>query len=69
MELDNNHVNSSCATVAGVVEEITAHSDSCAVGVLLLWAIIYTDLRIHNVAFAVIGMSLRWMKTIVSVAL
>jgi hypothetical protein len=53
MELDSDHMNSRCATVARVVEEITAHGDSCAVGVLLLLAIIYTDLHIRDVAFAV----------------
>jgi hypothetical protein len=54
MELDSDHVDSSCATVAGVVEKITAHSDLCAVGVLLLWAIIYTDLHLHDIVFAVV---------------
>ena len=54
MELDSDHVDRRCATVAGVVEEITTHSDSCAVGVLLLWAIIYTDSCVRDVAFAVI---------------
>ncbi len=53
MELDSDHVNGRCATVARVVEEISAHGDSCAVGVLLLWAIIYTDLHVHDVPFAV----------------
>ncbi len=41
-------------TVAGEVKEITTHSDLCAFRVLLLWAIIYTDLRISDVAFAVV---------------
>jgi hypothetical protein len=52
MELDSDHVDSRCAIVARVVEEIAAHSDSCAVGVLLLRAIIYTDSRVRDVAFA-----------------
>ncbi len=53
MELDSDHhVNSRCAAVARVVEEIATHSDSCAVEVLLLWAIIYTDSCIHDIAFA-----------------
>ncbi len=54
MELDSDHVNSGCATVAKVVEEIATHSDSCAVGVLLLWAIIYTHSRVRDVVFAVV---------------
>jgi hypothetical protein len=54
MELDSDHVDSGCATVAGVVEEITAHSDSCVVGVLLLQVIIYTDSRMRDVTFAVV---------------
>ncbi len=54
MELDSDHVDSRCAPVAKVVEQITAHSDSCAVGVLLLWAIIYTDSCVRDIAFAVI---------------
>ncbi len=35
------------------MEKIAAHSDLCVVGVLLLRVIIYTDLRMHVVAFAV----------------
>jgi hypothetical protein len=35
MELDSDHVNGRCAAVTRVVKEIAAHSDSCAVGVLL----------------------------------
>jgi hypothetical protein len=53
MELGSDHVDSRCAAVARVVEEIDAHSDSCVVGVLLFRAIIYTDLRICDVAFVV----------------
>ncbi len=40
--------------VPQLLEEIAAHSDSCVVEVLLLQAIIYTDLRICDVAFAVV---------------
>ncbi len=36
------------------MEEIATHSDLCAVRVLLLWAIVYTDSRIRDVAFAVV---------------
>ncbi len=54
MELDSDHVNSRCAAVARVVEEIAAHSDLCVVGVLLLRAIIYTALHVRDVAFAVV---------------
>ncbi len=54
MELDSDHVHSRCATVARVVEEITAHSDLCAVGVLLLWAINYTDSHVRDATFAVV---------------
>ncbi len=54
MELDSDHVKGRCATVARVVEEIAAHGDLCAVGVLLLRAIIYTDLCVHDVAFGVV---------------
>jgi hypothetical protein len=53
MELDSDHVDSRCPTVARVVEEIAAQRDLCAVGVLLLRAIIYTDLQICDVAFVV----------------
>jgi hypothetical protein len=54
MELDSDYVNSRCAAVARVVEEIATHGDSCAVGVLLLWAIIYTDSCLRDIAFAVV---------------
>ncbi len=54
MEIDSDHVNSRCAAVTRVVEEITAHSGACAVGVLLLRAIIYTYLHIRDVAFVVV---------------
>ncbi len=53
MELDSDHVNWRCAAVARVVEEIAAHSDLCAVGVLLLRATTYTDSCVRDVAFAV----------------
>jgi hypothetical protein len=53
MELDSDHVNSRCVIVARVVDEIAAHSDLCAVGVLLLQAIIYTDSCLRDVAFVV----------------
>jgi hypothetical protein len=36
------------------VEEIATHSDLCVVGVLLLQAIIYTDLRVCEVVSAVV---------------
>jgi hypothetical protein len=54
MELDSDHVNGTCATVIRVVEEIAAHSDSCAVGVLLLWAIVYTDSHVCDVMFTIV---------------
>ncbi len=54
MELDSDHVDSRCATVARVVDDITAHSDLCVVGVLLLWVIIYTELCVPDAAFAVV---------------
>jgi hypothetical protein len=54
MELDSDHVNGRCAAVTWVVEEIAAHGDLCVVGVLLLWAIVDTDLRVHDVAFAIV---------------
>jgi hypothetical protein len=54
MELDSDHVNGRCAAVARVVGEIAAHGDSCVVGVLLLQAIIYTDLRVRDIAFVVV---------------
>jgi hypothetical protein len=53
MELDSDHVDSRCAAVTRVVEEIAAHGDSCAVGVLLLRAIVDTDSCIRDVAFAI----------------
>ncbi len=54
MELDSDHVDSRCAAVTRVVEEIATHSDSYVVGVLLLRVIIYTDSGVRDVAFAVI---------------
>ncbi len=36
------------------MEEIATHSDSCAVGVLLLQAIIHTDSCIRGIGFAVV---------------
>jgi hypothetical protein len=54
MELDSDHVNSGCASVARVVEEIATHSDLCAIGVLLLQAIFFTDSRVRDIAFAAV---------------
>ncbi len=53
MELDSDHVNGRCAAVARVVEEVANPGDLCAVGILLLQAIIYTDSCIRDVMFAV----------------
>ncbi len=53
MELDSDHVNSTCAAVARVVEEIAANGDLCVVGVLLLRVIVDTDTRVRDVAFAI----------------
>ncbi len=36
------------------MDKIATHSDSCAVGVLLLWAMVHTDTRVRDVAFAVV---------------
>ncbi len=54
MELDCDHVNGRCAAVTRVVEEIAAHGDLCAVGVLLLRVIVDTDLGISDVVFAIV---------------
>ncbi len=54
MELDSDHVNGRCAAVTRVVEEIATHSDSCLVGVLLLWVIVDTDMCICDIAFAIV---------------
>jgi hypothetical protein len=54
MELDSDHVNGRCATVTRVVDKIATHGDSCAVGVLLLWAIVYTDSHVLDVVFAIV---------------
>ncbi len=54
MGLDSDHVNSRCATVTRVVEEIAAHGDLCAVGVLLLRVIVDTDTRVRDIAFAIV---------------
>jgi hypothetical protein len=54
MELDSDHVNSRCAAVTRVVEEIAAHGDACAVGVLLLRAIVDTDSRVRDIACAIV---------------
>ena len=54
MELDSDHVNGRCAAVTRVVEEIAAHGDSCAVGVLLLQVIVDTDMCIRDVVFGIV---------------
>jgi hypothetical protein len=54
MELDSDHVNGRCAAVARVVEDIAANGDSCAVGVLLLQAIVDTDLRERDAVFVIV---------------
>ncbi len=54
MELDSDYVDSRCAAVSRVVDKITAHSDLCAVRVLLFQAIIYTDSHVRDVAFALV---------------
>jgi hypothetical protein len=54
MELNSDHVNGRCAAVTWLVEEIAAHVDSCAVGVLLLQTIVDTDLCVHDVAFTIV---------------
>ncbi len=54
MELDSDHVNGRCAAVTRVVEEIATHGDSCAVGVLLLQAIVDTDMHVRDVTFAIV---------------
>jgi hypothetical protein len=53
MEFDSDHVHGRCAAVTRIVEEIAVHDDLCAVGVLLLRAIVYTETRIRNVVFAI----------------
>jgi hypothetical protein len=50
----SDHVNGRCAAVSRVVEEIAAHGDLCVVGVLLLWAIVDTDLRVCDIVFAIV---------------
>ncbi len=69
MELESDHVDGRCAAVARVIVEIAAHGDLCAVGVLLLRAIVYTDLHVHDVAFAVMWNVLVADEIIVSVPL
>ncbi len=54
MELDSDHVNGRCAAVIRVVEEIASQGDSCAVGVLLLRAIVDTDTCVGDVAFVIV---------------
>ncbi len=53
MDVNSDHVNGRPATVTRVVEEIATHGDSCAVRVLLLWAIIYTNSGVRDITFAV----------------
>ncbi len=43
----------STCRITWVVEEIAAHGDSCAVGVLLLRAIVDTDSHVRDVVFAI----------------
>jgi hypothetical protein len=54
MELDSDYVNGRCAAVTRVVEEIAAHSDLCAVGVLLLWVMVDKDTCVRDVVFAIV---------------
>ncbi len=54
MEFYSDRVKGGCATVTWVVKEIAAHGDSCAVGVLLLRAIVDADLCIRDVMFAIV---------------
>jgi hypothetical protein len=54
MELDSDYVNGRCVAVARVVEEIVAHGVLCVVRVLLLRVIVYTDLRVRDIMFAVV---------------
>jgi hypothetical protein len=54
MKLDSDHVNGRCAAVTRVVEEIAAHGDLCAVGVILLRAIFATDTCVCDIAFAIV---------------
>jgi hypothetical protein len=69
MELDSDHVNDRCAAVTRVVEEIAAHGDLCVVGVLLLQAIVDTDIRVCDVAFTIVWNVFVVMKTMVLVPL
>ncbi len=53
MEFDGDHVNSGRADIAKNVDEIAADCKSCAIGVFLFGAVVYTDAGIGGVAAAI----------------
>jgi hypothetical protein len=53
MEFDGDHVNGGRADIPKNMDEVAADSKSCAVGVILFGAIVYTDAGICGVAAAI----------------
>ena len=53
MEFDGGHVNGGHADIAENVDEVVVNCKSCAVGVVLFGAVVYTDAGIGGVAAAI----------------
>ena len=53
MEFDGDHVNGGRADIAKNLDEVAADYKSCAVGVILFGAVVYTDTGIGVVAAAI----------------
>ena len=57
MEFDGDHVNGGRADITKNVDEVAANCKSCAVGVVLVAVVVYTEAGVGGVA-AVIGRDL-----------
>ena len=53
MEFDGDHVSGERADIAKNMDEVAANCKSCAVGVILFGAVVYTDAGIGGVAVAI----------------
>ncbi len=53
MEFDGNSVDGGCADNAKNVDEVATNCKLCAVGVILFWAVVYTDAGVGGVAAAI----------------
>ncbi len=53
MEFDGDHVNGGRADITKNVDEVAADCKLCAVGVVLLGVVVYTDVGVGGVAAAI----------------